>query len=319
MATSLNTFNSGFGSSAPEQQHMQTNAGVMAGSEQQQMNSMMPVMSGFTVAYPTPYVPSMQMSHVDALQQQQMMQAYIAQQQHMMHAFGQHDPHSLGGSKQKSPRWIITRPALFVLEQVFTIDKFPSHVMRQRLAQELGVTPRQVQVWFQNRRQRERSVQRNPNEVVTGMPSKVSAVASAAVAASGAAPPPIACASIPTIAMAEAAGEPAAEDTGVAQPATVLRQKGSAAGQPVYGQSACAHPVCGQPNGTVPAGYGSACTPALGNGVKPAIGAPATTEVGPVVAARGEARPAYGLGGARGDDDEVDAPPSEEEGTVSCE
>ena len=47
-----------------------------------------------------------------------------------------------GGSK--APRWIITRPALYVLEQVFTIEKFPSHVMRQRLAQDLGVSGRQV-------------------------------------------------------------------------------------------------------------------------------------------------------------------------------
>ena len=49
-----------------------------------------------------------------------------------------------GAANSKSPRWIITRPALYVLEQVFAIEKFPSHVMRQRLAQDLGVTPRQA-------------------------------------------------------------------------------------------------------------------------------------------------------------------------------
>jgi len=60
-------------------------------------------------------------------------------------------------TKSKLPRWNINRSALYVLEQVFDLEKFPSHHMRQRLAADLAVTPRQVQVWFQNRRQRERN------------------------------------------------------------------------------------------------------------------------------------------------------------------
>ena len=44
----------------------------------------------------------------------------------------------------KAPRWNISRPVLAVLEQVFTLEKFPSQLMRQRLAADLSVTPRQV-------------------------------------------------------------------------------------------------------------------------------------------------------------------------------
>ena len=41
-------------------------------------------------------------------------------------------------------RWIISSSALFLLEQIFKIDRFPSLEMRQRLADDLGVSARQV-------------------------------------------------------------------------------------------------------------------------------------------------------------------------------
>ena len=44
--------------------------------------------------------------------------------------------------------------ALQLLEKVFQEDKFPSVETRRTLAGDLKVTPRQVQVWFQNKRQR---------------------------------------------------------------------------------------------------------------------------------------------------------------------
>merc|ERR1712137_1223122 len=56
--------------------------------------------------------------------------------------------------KGKSTRWNIPKIALTTLEQVFTRDKFPTVDTRKNLASELKVTPRQVQVWFQNKRQR---------------------------------------------------------------------------------------------------------------------------------------------------------------------
>lgn len=56
--------------------------------------------------------------------------------------------------KGKSTRWNIPKHALQTLEQVFTRDKFPTVETRKSLAVDLKVTPRQVQVWFQNKRQR---------------------------------------------------------------------------------------------------------------------------------------------------------------------
>ena len=56
--------------------------------------------------------------------------------------------------KGKSTRWNIPSNALSMLEQVFSKDKFPSVETRKKIAADLKVTPRQVQVWFQNKRQR---------------------------------------------------------------------------------------------------------------------------------------------------------------------
>ena len=56
--------------------------------------------------------------------------------------------------KGKSTRWNIPTNALSTLEQVFGKDKFPSVETRKKIAADLKVTPRQVQVWFQNKRQR---------------------------------------------------------------------------------------------------------------------------------------------------------------------
>ena len=57
-------------------------------------------------------------------------------------------------AKGKATRWNIPPHALQLLEKVFQEDKFPSVETRRTLAGDLKVTPRQVQVWFQNKRQR---------------------------------------------------------------------------------------------------------------------------------------------------------------------
>ena len=62
-----------------------------------------------------------------------------------------------GGTRSRAaPRWHIDSEALDVLERLFDIDRFPNVETRKRLGTDLNVSPRQIQVWFQNRRQRER-------------------------------------------------------------------------------------------------------------------------------------------------------------------
>ena len=50
---------------------------------------------------------------------------------------------SCGDDKTKG-RWTISSSALYLLEQVFKMERFPSLHMRQRLAADPGVTARQV-------------------------------------------------------------------------------------------------------------------------------------------------------------------------------
>jgi len=65
-----------------------------------------------------------------------------------------------GEAGLRQPRWCINRAVKAVLEEVYRLEKFPSTDMRRRLSVNFGVTPRQVQFWFQNRRQRDRKVLR---------------------------------------------------------------------------------------------------------------------------------------------------------------
>ena len=52
-------------------------------------------------------------------------------------------------------RWRVDEEQLKILEAAFKNEMYPSGEMRRALAGQLGVNPRQCQVWFQNRRQRE--------------------------------------------------------------------------------------------------------------------------------------------------------------------
>ena len=59
---------------------------------------------------------------------------------------------------RSAPRWHIDANTLAVLEAVFKLEQFPNIETRKQLGQDLNVSSRQIQVWFQNRRQRERKL-----------------------------------------------------------------------------------------------------------------------------------------------------------------
>ena len=54
-------------------------------------------------------------------------------------------------------RWKINEAAREVLEEQYRRKRFPSPLSKKRLAEQLDVAPRRIQVWFQNRRQREKA------------------------------------------------------------------------------------------------------------------------------------------------------------------
>lgn len=59
---------------------------------------------------------------------------------------------------------------LNVLEEHFLINPMPSHISRVELALRLNMTPRRVQVWFQNKRAKVRRAIRNGEEVNVCLP-----------------------------------------------------------------------------------------------------------------------------------------------------
>ncbi|KAJ1966474.1 hypothetical protein GGI12_000049 [Dipsacomyces acuminosporus] len=70
---------------------------------------------------------------------------------------------SKSGSKStQRKRARATSEQVTVLESVFLVNRSPASRLREDLAARLGMAPRQVQVWFQNRRAKEKTQQRNP-------------------------------------------------------------------------------------------------------------------------------------------------------------
>ena len=65
--------------------------------------------------------------------------------------------------KQPS-RWRIAQNCLHLLEEVYLLDRFPPQTTRNELATSLNVSARQIQGWFQNRRQRDRKLESKAQE-----------------------------------------------------------------------------------------------------------------------------------------------------------
>jgi len=63
-------------------------------------------------------------------------------------------PTPIASRKKVRKRWAIPAEALAVLHATYLLDKLPSCATRNELAERLKVTPRQITVWFQNKRQR---------------------------------------------------------------------------------------------------------------------------------------------------------------------
>jgi len=77
---------------------------------------------------------------------------------------------SAGDSSQKKvPRWVLSDEAKRALEAVYQQRRFPTLAMREKLSTDLGGTLRQIQVWFQNRRQRDHRAHLD-NPMPMGMP-----------------------------------------------------------------------------------------------------------------------------------------------------
>ena len=65
-------------------------------------------------------------------------------------------------------RWVLEPEDSILLERVFALEKCPGRELCQELATRLKVRPRQVQVWFQNRRQRTKSNAAKDTQPATG-------------------------------------------------------------------------------------------------------------------------------------------------------
>jgi len=77
-------------------------------------------------------------------------------------------PLGADGDQRRPKRCKISRDQLAVLISSFEEEPLPNFDQRQALAKHLGMTPRSVQIWFQNRRQRLKPMQ--PKAAAIGTP-----------------------------------------------------------------------------------------------------------------------------------------------------
>ncbi|XP_071946575.1 LIM/homeobox protein Lhx1-like isoform X2 [Antedon mediterranea] len=69
---------------------------------------------------------------------------------------GNGGPNSVAGAKRRGPRTTIKAKQLETLKAAFAATPKPTRHIREQLAQETGLNMRVIQVWFQNRRSKER-------------------------------------------------------------------------------------------------------------------------------------------------------------------
>ena len=62
---------------------------------------------------------------------------------------------------QKRPRTTITAKQLEILKAAYTLSPKPTRTVREHLAQETGLDMRVVQVWFQNRRAKDKRTRKD--------------------------------------------------------------------------------------------------------------------------------------------------------------
>ncbi|KRH92086.1 putative Homeodomain-like, Homeodomain-related, Homeobox protein, partial [Pseudoloma neurophilia] len=55
-----------------------------------------------------------------------------------------------------------SKSQLKILEKTFESNKKPDSALRNQLSEQLGMTPRSVQVWFQNRRAKQKKTKNKP-------------------------------------------------------------------------------------------------------------------------------------------------------------
>ncbi|XP_047142365.1 LIM/homeobox protein Lhx5 isoform X1 [Hydra vulgaris] len=63
-------------------------------------------------------------------------------------------------NKSRGPRTVINLKQLEVLKETFKVNQKPSRLEREKLATKTGLTTRVIQVWFQNKRSKERRFRR---------------------------------------------------------------------------------------------------------------------------------------------------------------
>ena len=77
-------------------------------------------------------------------------------------------------SKRRGPRTTIKAKQLEALRATFTATPKPSRNIREKLAQETGLNMRVIQVWFQNRRSKERRLKQSGGQTQSSRASRPS-------------------------------------------------------------------------------------------------------------------------------------------------